>query len=992
MAAVVGNLLRRLKEFPMYKVDTHIAKELRNIEEAFSLLLPHLQNAEWELLNYIRMDLQFAEGNDDHLIDEWSLLYAESCGLHEQEWWRSNARFDISKLRNSIIMNTWPWLFEVWAADVEEIVISYNFHLLSLNAGAHFSKFLNSCSFMLDSKTVAAKIRNFLSINCQSIIASGMIHVLCPIDQSCVEDCVLLLGKVSEVLASREMTELLQKLKRTISPQHQPQPVANLFSNNDSRTIQIQMNLESARMEGRAKEVELLEGWLLAKEEESPDVITILGEAGIGKSTVAEAVYEKVRSQFDCHAWVFVSSNDSARLIMKNILKGILKSISIMAPNNIDTMAEKPLKKLINSWLIGKKFLLILDDVPSWEIVQEVMSTLPRGRETRRMLVTSRVLKQRSYHTNECNLNPIYSSNLLHEHACSSVHGKEFFSSVDLVAEKIVRLCGGLPLAIVMVGRMLSTKHAAEDWIEVHQMFRRGASFMSLCYADLSPALQSCFLYAASFPCHFEISCKKLKRLWIAEGFVQYDNNRTLEESAQLQLEELIHRNMVQVVKRNIDGRAKTCRILRRIREFALRRAEGDHFTVILESLKSTVPEKCHRAFLYGASNNGTSNSKFSRKGFSGMYSLLTLEQNLHQLPNFNSLKLLSVLELPGLCHELLPDAIGDLSLLRYLGLRSGKIKKLPVSLKKLGRLQTLDIRDTFIRDLPVDLEGLEKLRHLLLEGSFTDKVVNLRDGIIEIFKDLQTLAGLKMTEAIARGLIHLRGIRKLSVGAVQGFHLVSLFKAVEEMEFLRSFTIKGSFEDQSYKLPFPRLYSLEKLCIGGPMNNDFLDGVGKLHYIKSLYLWDSKLTKDPLWSLQCLSNLIILSLCNSYDGENIEFGAKGFPELKKLSILNCTKLRNWKKITDGAMTKLETLNLGYCPSLVELPKGLEKLKSLCSIQISNMSTQFMRDVYELQSISAVSISIRGTVQSTPKNNIKRQHNEAKQQADLNLYQSFEFI
>ncbi|XP_015166427.1 putative inactive disease susceptibility protein LOV1 isoform X2 [Solanum tuberosum] len=980
-AQAVSNFLRKLKAFPMYKVDTRISEELRDIEKVFSLLLPHVQNAEW-----------------DELINREK----------EQEGRKSNDRVDISEL------NTWHWSVAVCAAEVEQIFIMYNFHMYNLfNTPTFYMKFLYSCHFKTDSNNVADKIRNCLSILSRSIRASPMIQAIFTLDQTSVEDCVLLLSKVSEVLTSPEMTELLLNLERTVYRQHQQWSLGNLLSNNGSTTSQIRMNFESAHMEGQVKdaiflesahmidqakevklfggwsyakgeeflainrshqhqlvdmvgreeEVKLLEGWLLAKEEECPDIITISGEAGIGKTTVAEAVYEQGQKDFDCHAWVFVSKNDSTRRVMQNILKGILKSISVMAPYNIDTMGEKPLKKLINSWLIGKKFLLILDDIPSWEIVEVVTNVMPRGREKTRILVTSRV----SNELNEyklCKLKSVDSYHLLHKHACTSERGDEFFSSVDSVAKDIVRLSCGLPLAIVTVGRMLSTKHTAEDWIKVHQMFLRGACFMSLCYADLSPELQSCFLYAASFPCHFEISCKKMKRLWIAEDFVQHEDNRTLEESAQDQLDELIHRNMIQVVKRNIDGRVKTCRILRRMRKFALRRSEGDHFTVILPSLKRAFPERCHRAFLYGASYDGTSTSKFSRKDFSGLYSFLALELNQHQAPlNLNDFRLLCVLELQGFCHESLPDAIGDLSLLRYLGLRSGKIKKLPVSLKKLQRLQTLDIRDTVIRDLPDDLEGWQKLRHLLLERSFTDKVVNLRDGIIEAFIDLQTLAGLKMTEAIAKGLINLRGIRKLSIGAVQGLHLLPLFKAVERMEFLRSFTMKGSFEDESYKFPFPQLYSLEKLCIGGPMMNNLLDWVGKLHYVKSLYLWDSKLTKDPLRSLQHLSNLMVLSLCNSYDGKNIEFGHEGFPKLKKLSILHCQNLKSWEEIPHGAMTKLETLNFGYCPSLVELPKGLDKLNSLCSIEVSNMSSQFMQYVHELQSISRLSISIRGTVQ-----------------------------
>ncbi|KAK4707653.1 hypothetical protein R3W88_028578 [Solanum pinnatisectum] len=876
----------------MYKVDTRISEELREVEKIFSLLLPHVQNAEWdELIN--------CEGR------------------------KSNDRVDIISE-----LNTWLWSVAVCAAGIEQIFIMYNL----FNTPTFYMNFLYSCHFKMDSKNVAGKIRNCLLTLYRSFT---------------------LLREV--VLTSPEMKELLWNLKRTVYRQNQQWPLVNLLINNGLITSQIRMSFESAHMVGQVKDVILhMVGreeevkLLLAKEEECPDIITISGEAGIGKTTVAEAVYEQgQKDYFDCHAWVFVSKNDSTSRVMQNILKGILKSISVMAPYNIDTMGEKPLKKLMNSWLIGMKFL---------------------GREKTRILVTSRV----SNELNECKLcklNSADSYHLLHKHA---KRGDNFISSVDSVAKDIVRLSCGLPLAIVTVGRMLSTKHTAIDWIKFHQMFLRGASFMSLCYADLSPELQSCFLYAASFPCHFEISCKKMKRLWITEDFVHHDNNRTLEESAEDQLEELIHRNMIQVVKRSIDGRVKTCRILGRMREFALRRLEGDHFTVILPSLKHTLPEKCHCAFLYGASYHGTSTSKFSRKYFSGLYSFLAVEQNQHQAPlSLNDFRLLCVLELQGLCHELLPDAIGDLSLLRYLGLRSGKIKKLPVSLKKLRRLQTSDIRNTFIRDLPDDLEGLQNLRHLFLEGSFTDKVVNLGDGIIEAFIDLQMLAGLKMTEAIAEGLINLRGMRKLSIGAVQGLHLVPLFKAVERMEFLRSFTMKGSFENQAYKLPFPQLYSLEKLCIGGPMMNDLLDGVGKLHFVKSLYLWDSKLTKDPLWSLQHLSNLIMLSLCNSYDGKDIEFGHEGFPKLKKLSILHCQNLENWEEIPHGAMTKLETLNLGYCPSLVELPKGLEKLNSLCSVQISNMSSQFMQDVYELQSNSKVSISIRGTVQSNPKSNIK---------------------
>ncbi|KAH0745142.1 hypothetical protein KY290_006927 [Solanum tuberosum] len=222
---VVGNLLRRLEAIPMYKLDTRISEELHDIEKLFSVLLPHVQNAEW---------------------------YESMNREEEQEQRRSNYRFDICEL------NSWPWQVAVWAADVEQIFISYSFHMYNnlFNTTTSYMKFLYSSHFKMDSNNVADKIRNCFSILSRSIRASPMIQAFFPIDQTSDEDCVLLLRKVWEVLTSPKMAVLLLNLERTISPQHQQWPViSNLLSNNESTTNQIRMNLESTHIQ--VKEVKL---------------------------------------------------------------------------------------------------------------------------------------------------------------------------------------------------------------------------------------------------------------------------------------------------------------------------------------------------------------------------------------------------------------------------------------------------------------------------------------------------------------------------------------------------------------------------------------------------------------------------------------------------------------------------------------------------------------------------------------------------------------
>ena len=95
---------------------------------------------------------------------------------------------------------------------------------------------------------------------------------------------------------------------------------------------------------------------------------------------------------------------------------------------------------------------------------------------------------------------------------------------------KIIKKCGGLPLAVKVMGGLLSTKPQSEgDWEAV--LHHRAWSVdglpekldkrIYLIYEDLSPELKQCFLYCSLFPKGTSILQRQVVPMWISEGFIQ---------------------------------------------------------------------------------------------------------------------------------------------------------------------------------------------------------------------------------------------------------------------------------------------------------------------------------------------------------------------------------------------------------------------------------------------------------------------------------------
>ncbi|KAG2558844.1 disease resistance protein RGA5-like [Panicum virgatum] len=104
--------------------------------------------------------------------------------------------------------------------------------------------------------------------------------------------------------------------------------------------------------------------YILTEENDVPmkqgKIFSIVGFGGLGKTTLANAVYDKIRTQFDCCAFVAVSQTPDLRRLFKGLLNDFGKNI------NEEILDESRHIKVLRELLQDKRYFVVVDDI--WDI------------------------------------------------------------------------------------------------------------------------------------------------------------------------------------------------------------------------------------------------------------------------------------------------------------------------------------------------------------------------------------------------------------------------------------------------------------------------------------------------------------------------------------------------------------------------------------------------------------------------------------------------
>ncbi|CAD6258182.1 unnamed protein product [Miscanthus lutarioriparius] len=685
--------------------------------------------------------------------------------------------------------------------------------------------------------------------------------------------------------------------------------------------------------DSRTKLIEMLTG----EAEQQLKVVSIVGPAGVGKTTLVIEIFRELRGQFELRAFVHASRKIDMRRLLGSILSQVqphhqLPSVASTVQSLIDSIQEQ---------LRDKRYLIVIDDLweeTAWDIVR---GAFQRGNNCSRIVATTEnmnvALKCCGYMAdNILKMKPlgIQDAGYLF---FNRVFGSEQQCPDELkeVSYGIIRKCFGLPLSLIHAAGLLASIDYSELWYHVHDclcsILNRSHTaeeiqkkILNLSYNSLPRHLKTCLLYFSMYPEGYIMWKGHLVKQWIAEGFINAAGGKDREETAEGYFEELVNRGMVQPMKIVYNDEVLSCTVHHIIFDLINHNSKEEEFIAAIDYSQpiTGLSTKAHRLSF-----------RFSSAKYAKQPARITMSQ-LRSLGFFGFIKCMPPIvefkHLRVLVLDFWGSHDGHMSLnlsricilfqLRYLKISGDIMVELPAEMQGLHYLETLEI-DARLSAVPLDIVHLPSLLHLGLRAA-----TKLPDGIGHI-KSLSTLLYFDLgcnSEDNIRSLGQLTNLRHLHLtcsAVLCSDHLkrklIPLAFSLGKLGHLKSLTLtpdalrtailfdisSGIFSPSIF---LQRLEFLPPICFFSRLPTRF----GELHKLRILKVVVKELQGNDINNIAGLPSLVVFSLYvwTALTGTVI-FSTMAFPALKYFKFTcGVTSLA----FQAGAMPSLRRLKLCF--------------------------------------------------------------------------------
>jgi Leucine-rich repeat (LRR) protein len=685
---------------------------------------------------------------------------------------------------------------------------------------------------------------------------------------------------------------------------------------------------------GREADKERITHMLLSNEfdkEGDVSVIPIIGMGGLGKTTLAQFVFNdpNVSDHFESRMWVCVTVDFDLNRILKEM-------IQFHSKMKFDDSSTSHLQSRLLEFLVGQRFLLVLDDVwtenyQTWEPLELL---LKQGAKGSRVLVTSRITKVKDV----IGTQPPHLLGYLPDKECLSLFSKIAFKGdsqrskvLEDIGREIVGKCKGLPLAVKAMAGLLRGCVDVNKWRQIQsseiwkiedQNSNSGTdrpkilAILQLSYDHLPHPLKLCFAYCSLFPKAYVFHKKELVKHWIAQRFIQAEGQglRAEEETASEYFNELLIRSFFQLSiiddKEIFNMHDLNHDLAQLVSDpYCCQVKDNESYSFSEQSLHvSLVGKDVEQPVLKIVENAKNVRTILFPSPYLKNFGHQTLDKAFHKLKYIRTLDLSSstILELPS--------SIEKLKLLRYLDLSRTEIKVLPNSICNLYNLQTLKLLGCpWLFELPKDLRNLVNLQRLELEDLFWVKYSILPPKLGDL-TSLQDCHAFRVGDKNGYRIEELKNMSNLS-GTL---HISELQNAVNvgeaklnEKEYLQKLVFEWSDKVVNTHNEATEMSVLEALQ---PHLN-----------LKELKICHYKGSEFPAWMREgLLQNLVSVTLNHCTKCKTLTLGE--LSNLQMLHIKGMQELEKWPEVQCPSLNRLEFSN---CPKLRELPNCFPRLRVL---------------------------------------------------------------
>jgi hypothetical protein len=725
-----------------------------------------------------------------------------------------------------------------------------------------------------------------------------------------------------------------------------------------------------AHVYGREKDKEALLEFVLGEKgrDAQLSVIPIIGMGGIGKTTLAQLVYndEKVESFFDLKAWACVSEDFDAVRVTKTILQSFTSE-------NCEGKDLNWLQNKLKEKLKGKKFFVVLDDLwnenyHDWSIL---CAPFEAGAPRSTIVITTR---NEGVSSRTGTIPAPYSLKELSNDVCLSIlaqHAlgtRDFSSHLNLkdIGEGIVKRCKGSPLAAKVLGGVLRSKLMdRDDWEDVlkskiwdlPEVESEIAPALMLSYYHLPSHLKRCFAYCSVLPKDYLFEEKRLVLLWMAEGLLQpQEGKKRMEDLGSEYFRNLLSRSFFQQSFKD-----ESQYLMHDLINDLAQWVAGDICFKMEDRVSDNNGRKPSTKARHSSYLGGYFDGIQKFEVFNDLTCLRTFLPLMLPLPGgcyltsnvplklFLKLRRLRVLSLSGYCIYELPESIGDLKQLRFLDLSHTQIRSLPDSITTLHNLQTMILEHCYyLKKLPSMFGNLVNLRHLNIQSAYAlegmppqigkltclqslSNIVVGKGSCFGVIKELGPLLHLRDTLSISRlenvmnhedardaRLIEKHNLHGLSLewsgnldesqDRTSEFYILNM---LQPHKGLKELTVRhyGCVEFSTW-LKVPSFFNMVRLEIESCAKCTSLPSVGQLPSLKHLLI-------------KGVGN--VKNIGPDFYGDGC---SQPFKSLETLHFGNMQEWENW--IPCGEIPKLRKLSITRCPKLVgKLPNHFPLLENI---------------------------------------------------------------